>query len=1096
MNTPEAPSQPPPPLHQPSQATIHESPEESESDDDDDSETEQGTAPEPEPAETPQTPNPPQDAIAGEDPVDPAPQQEPPDAGQPADEDPPPTISVTPDPGADLPGYETSRADRLLDTVYGDHPHANDGCHLDGSIPSDRSWQRRWKRIAQISPTHYDVPKGKVGRRFVATLAREFRGARERSWNSERPLIFATVILQTKIGVRRAKDIRARLTTRMDLWDQGFHAALVDDTEAEATGRPAPARAPDGETQARNYNARVLSGRLRAAVRNLTRREGGGVLDPDSLDSKTGRPVLEVLHSKHPAMRTPEDEDIGEAVFEEYPNTPTPIPLDITAETVEAVATKMSGAAGPGGTDAVALQNWLLRFGSESERLRQELADWTKWLATDHPPWAAYRAMMACRLVALDKQPGVRPVGIGEIYRRLLAKCVISAVGSQATAACSNYNLCAGLPAGIEGAVHAVRQAWTANLPPPPQPTPAEPMLEQGPCTQPPAPPAPADPNAALMVDASNGFNELGRKAALWTVYHLWTGGARFASNCYRHAAQLILRRQGQDCIVLLSQEGVTQGDPLSMIIYGIALRPLSAAIRKAVPTVLQPWYADDMAMVGPCRGIARAMTLLEELGPARGYFPEPSKSLLISRPEEQAQARQSLSEFDFTFVDGHRYVGGFIGTRAARDAWLESQLDTWLHGVAKLSQVALRFPQTAYAGLAKSLQSEWQYLQRVLPNAGPAFAPVEEALATQFLPALLQEPEEIGPSFRDLLALPARKAGLGVPDPQLTAASCHSASKACTAELTRTLRAGTELDVNVHAEQASRARRRILKAKNTAEDATLDRLFTAARPNAVRRMKRARETGAWLTALPNAMNGTELSEVEFRDNLRLRFGLQPLALPTRCDGCDSKFTVDHAFSCKKGGLVLLRHNDVAAEWHTLCAAALTPSAVSDEPLILTGRDAAAPSSSTDPPPDLRGDVAVHGFWKRGTTAIFDIRVTDTDAPSARSQDPAKILKRHEREKRDKYLDLCLVRRRHFTPLVFSVDGMRGTEAQAASKRLATHLSKKWKRTYSEVCGFVRSRLSMALARSASQCLRGSRDPSARKPSYHWDTGSGLGLYR
>ena len=86
---------------------------------------------------------------------------------------------------------------------------------------------------------------------------------------------------------------------------------------------------------------------------------------------------------------------------------------------VERVASKLSGAAGPGGTGAVELSNWLLRFGTASQMLREELASLTEWLANAHPPWAAYRALMACRLVALDKCPGVRPVGIGEVYRRL-----------------------------------------------------------------------------------------------------------------------------------------------------------------------------------------------------------------------------------------------------------------------------------------------------------------------------------------------------------------------------------------------------------------------------------------------------------------------------------------------------------------------------------------------------------------------------------------------------------------------------------------------------------------------------------------------------
>ena len=74
------------------------------------------------------------------------------------------------------------------------------------------------------------------------------------------------------------------------------------------------------------------------------------------------------------------------------------------------------------------------------------------------PPWAAYCALMACRLVALDKRPGVLPVSIGEMLCRALAKFVMRASGDQAKMACGNIQLCAGLEAGIEGATHAVGQ--------------------------------------------------------------------------------------------------------------------------------------------------------------------------------------------------------------------------------------------------------------------------------------------------------------------------------------------------------------------------------------------------------------------------------------------------------------------------------------------------------------------------------------------------------------------------------------------------------------------------------------------------------------
>ena len=63
---------------------------------------------------------------------------------------------------------------------------------------------------------------------------------------------------------------------------------------------------------------------------------------------------------------------------------------------------------------------------------------------------------MACRLVDLDKRPGVIPVGIGEILHRALDKLVIRADGDQAKTACGNLQLCTGLEYSIEGSTHAV----------------------------------------------------------------------------------------------------------------------------------------------------------------------------------------------------------------------------------------------------------------------------------------------------------------------------------------------------------------------------------------------------------------------------------------------------------------------------------------------------------------------------------------------------------------------------------------------------------------------------------------------------------------
>jgi hypothetical protein len=171
----------------------------------------------------------------------------------------------------------------------------------------------------------------------------------------------------------------------MDLWDQGHFKALVDDAEGEALSRQPSSRPPDDEAQARSFNARVLSGRLRSAVRTLTSRSGGGVCQPDDLCSKSGRSVWQVLQEKHPALCDPTLVGEADGAFEPYPDLPAPVSVCVTQDDVEAIASRLAGAAGPVGTDAVDLANWLLCFGRESEALREEMAAWTTWLANTAP---------------------------------------------------------------------------------------------------------------------------------------------------------------------------------------------------------------------------------------------------------------------------------------------------------------------------------------------------------------------------------------------------------------------------------------------------------------------------------------------------------------------------------------------------------------------------------------------------------------------------------------------------------------------------------------------------------------------------------------
>jgi hypothetical protein len=68
----------------------------------------------------------------------------------------------------------------------------------------------------------------------------------------------------------------------------------------------------------------------------------------------------------------------------------------------------------------------------------------------------------------------------------------------------------------------------------------------------------------------------------------------------------------------------------------------------------------------------------------------------------------------------------------------------------------------------------------------------------------------------------------------------------------------------------------------------------------------------------------------------------------------------------------------------------------------------------------------------------------------------------------------------------------------AALKKLASRLLEKWKRkrAYSEVCGFVCSRLAITLVWTTSHCLHGARGPTAQASHATWESGAGLALYQ
>jgi hypothetical protein len=238
-----------------------------------------------------------------------------------------------------------------------------------------------------------------------------------------------------------------------------------------------------------------------------------------------------------------------------------------------------------------------------------------------------------------------------------------------------------------------------------------------------------------------------------------------------------------------------------------------------------------------------------------------------------------------------------------------------------------------------------------------------------------------------------------------------------------------------------------------------------------------------------STLNDTELSAQEFRDALLIRHARTPGDLPSHCDICGAKFDVRHALECKVGGLVILRHNEINKELCDLASKAIAPSAVRVEPMIHSRRTAEETKAKEPKPPVQRLSC--------GTDVIVDVRVTDTDGKSYRSQDPHKVLATQEREKKKKYLQSCLEQCKHFTSFVISTDGLIGREAVELLKRLSLRLADKWERPYLVVRGFVSARMSIPIVRATHLCLRGSRVPLSQiSRSPQWEDRAGLSLFK
>ena len=102
-------------------------------------------------------------------------------------------------------------------------------------------------------------------------------------------------------------------------------------------------------------------------------------------------------------------------------------------------------------------------------------------------------------------------------------------------------------------------------------------------------------------------------------------------------------------------------------------------------------------------------------------------------------RAKYFIRATGLQIMTGSRQLGGFIQDGAAEKRRLHRKVGGWAESVRTISGVAHKHPQSAYAGLQKSLHHDWSFVQRVTLGRGYALGQFKKALQDNFLPDQFQ---------------------------------------------------------------------------------------------------------------------------------------------------------------------------------------------------------------------------------------------------------------------------------------------------------------------------------------------------------------------
>ena len=641
------------------------------------------------------------------------------------------------------------------------------------------------------------------------------------------------------------------------------------------------------------------------------------------------------------------------------------------------------------------------------------------------------------------------------ILRRIIGKCVVTLLKPDIQLAAGGLQMCTGIRSGIEAAVHMNEKAWNDE-----------------------------DTEAVLLVDANNASNRLNRKAALHNTKEICPPIYTFLCNQYQTPAKLIVPNASiNDSDDLNSDEGATQGDVAAMAFYALGIKPLVDELDTkccGLGSCKQSWYADDSGAVGKLAKIRIWWDTLNALGPKYGYYPNPSKTvLLLKNSDDTHRAGVMFRDTGIQVkTDGQRYLGAALGSNDFKSSFVNEKILKWVNDVNQLAEIANEEPQIALSAYTKGICHRWSFIQRTMGDINHLFSPLEDAIRDNLIPAIVGR--KVSDIEREVMSLPVRFGGLGIANPMITCMREYQSSVTITEDLTDLL---YRQQKNLSLFDANRQLAKIKELKTSKEswlsnslDDILSRIESPAMIRAIE-LNKEKGAGSWLTVLPLQQHGYCLNKQEFRDAICLRYGWDIPNIPPYC-ACDSRNNVDHTLICKKGGFVSMRHNNLRDLNADLQRNICRDVVIEPSLLPLNGDDVQGAQGDRAAP-----DISSRGLWSTFERTFYDVRVCHPNAPSHINSNIAQLYRTQEQEKMRKYnARIMTVERGSFTPLIYTTFGGWGPQATRYHKRLAGKVAQKSGEQYHHVLGHMRVRVRFAILRSVLIALRGERGKKQSVP--------------